>query len=425
MENLWEGEDDDTTVADETCEELFTVCVWKTLGLLFWLFSSVISFWRLKVNAQYYNKLLPSFEKSRGLGGCCCTFFRLFSSNTYGDIDSFRIRQQNLWFHVFSLLGSVTEIPKYINYIVLESSDYNVKMYPLHLFSLFSLYISFCIIINLWGSAIVFEAKDSKRARLLRLCLILLTAIDFVLIAIVAVLCFFVTMQELADPADGDTQMYHNYYEAMVFYQTFGMSMLSVFFLIFGYAAQRKIWKTFSRSEGWQRGDNFWKGLLRLNAIIVICFICFTTKAVCSFLLTGKGNSKEQVSTNPLDCPTTAWILIYEWIPDILPRLALLYLMSRNLSEEENARHQLSNSGDNTHRRSEAFSDDHGAPVFMGRSFAADSIDQYTNFAPSFARLTSASTEEKKDVERANVSAEGFDDDEMKRKLLENYTQSI
>lgn len=48
MKNLWEGENDDTTVADETCEELFTVCVWKTLGLLFWLFSSVISFWRLK-----------------------------------------------------------------------------------------------------------------------------------------------------------------------------------------------------------------------------------------------------------------------------------------------------------------------------------------------------------------------------------------
>lgn len=94
-------------------------------------------------------------------------------------------------------------------------------------------------------------------------------------------------------------------------------------------------------------------------------------------------------------------------------------------SISQNARHQLSNSGDNTHRRSEAFSDDHGAPVFMGRSFAADSIDQYTNFGPSFARLTSASTEEKKDVERANVSAEGFDDDEMKRKLLENYTQSI
>mmetsp|Transcript_18899 Transcript_18899/g.35023 ORF Transcript_18899/g.35023 Transcript_18899/m.35023 type:complete len:409 (+) Transcript_18899:218-1444(+) len=400
---------DDDDPSDE-CGELLGVCAYKILGLFFWLFSSFISFWRLKVNAQYYNKLLPSFEKKGG--GCCCTFFRLFSSNTYGDVDSFRIRQQNLWFHVFSLLGSVAEIPKYINYIALDSSEYSVKMYPLHLFSLFSLYISFCIIINLWGSAIVFEAKDSKRAKLLRLVLILLTFIDFVLIAIVGVLCFFVTMDELAG---GPNNNPNPYYISMVFYQTYGMSMLSTFFLIFGYAAQRKIWKTFSRREGWQRGDNFWRGLLRLNAIIVICFVCFTTKAICSYLLTY--GSSAVVTNNPLEFPTTAWFLIYEWIPDIMPRLALLYLMSRNLSEEEYARQQLSNSGDGSHRRSEAFSDDHGAPVFMGRSFAADSIDQYPGFGPSFARLASNShensIEEKKDPQTS---------DELKKALLPNYT---
>jgi hypothetical protein len=238
-------------------------------------------------------------------------------------------------------------------------------------------------------------------------------------------------MTELADPAEGEPQTYNFYYEAMVFYQTFGMSMLSVFFLIFGYAAQRKIWKTFSRSEGWQRGDNFWRGLIRLNAIIVICFICFTTKAACSFLLTGNG-SKEEVTENPLDMSTTAWILIYEWIPDILPRLALLYLMSRNLSEEESARQQISNSGDNIHRRSEAFSDDHGAPVFMGRSFAADSMDQYvSNFGPSFAtkKEKESEVEEKKDIDRGAVaSADGLAhqrDDELKQSLLANYTQSV
>ena len=50
---------------------------------------------------------------------------------------------------------------QYITYISLDTNTYAVKLYPMHLFSLFSLYVSFCIIINLWGSAIVFEAKVS------------------------------------------------------------------------------------------------------------------------------------------------------------------------------------------------------------------------------------------------------------------------
>ena len=71
---------------------------------------------------------------------------------------------------------------------------------------------------------------------------------------------------------------------------------------------------------------------------------------------------------------------VSEWVPDIVPRMALLYLMSRNLSEEESARQggMSSNSGEGLiGRRSEAFSDEHHG--FMGRSFAADSIDTYAN----------------------------------------------
>jgi NADH:ubiquinone oxidoreductase subunit 4 (subunit M) len=108
-------------------------------------------------------------------------------------------------------------------------------MYPMHLISLFCIYISFCIIINLWGSAIVFEAKDSKRAITLRTVLVILTSIDFILVTMVSVQCY--TLSDLDDVLEGP------WYKRMTTYQSIGMSMLSMFFLIFGYAAQRKIWR--------------------------------------------------------------------------------------------------------------------------------------------------------------------------------------
>ena len=81
---------------------------WKLTGLTLWLFSTFVSLWRLSVNASYYNRLNPRFSKSNAL----CNFVRLFWSDGYGDVDSFRIRRQNLWFHVFSFMGSVCEVPK-------------------------------------------------------------------------------------------------------------------------------------------------------------------------------------------------------------------------------------------------------------------------------------------------------------------------
>jgi hypothetical protein len=125
--------------------------------------------------------------------------------------------------------------------------------------------------------------------------------------------------------------------------------------------------------------DNFWKGLIRLNIIIMICFFCFTLKAGLLYLLQkGSNNDPDQ---NPLYIPPFAWYMLYEWIPDILPRLALLYLMSRNLSADETNRADMSTSGEGGGpghlRSSETFSEDH--VFFMGRSFTTDSVDFAVN----------------------------------------------
>ena len=75
-----------------------------------------------------------------------------------------------------------------------------------------------------------------------------LTAIDFILVTIVSVKCY--TLEDLEKLLDDDP-----WYAYMTTYQSVGMMMLSIFFLIFGYSAQRKIWRTFTRSEGWKRGE--------------------------------------------------------------------------------------------------------------------------------------------------------------------------
>jgi hypothetical protein len=265
--------------------------------------------------------------------------------------------QQNLWFHLLSFLGSALEVPKYIYYLVVTAPDdgqsYSLNIYPLHLTSLLCIYISFCIIINLWGSAIVFSTKDGAKAKMLRLVLLVLCLVDFSLMAGTILRGF--QLGNMGDLVEHGAQPY----TALVVYQTSGMVILSVFFLIFGFAALRKISRTFMRSDGWKSDAEFYMGLIRLNVIIVVCFVCFTMKAVCTLLLIF--GSSDSTCDNPLTkkygVTTMPWYFIYEWIPDIVPRLALLYLMSRNLSDSDDARNGMSTSGDGV-RRSDAFSDE-------------------------------------------------------------------
>lgn len=124
------------------------------------------------------------------------------------------------------------------------------------------------------------------------------------------------------------------------------MVVLAAFFLCFGYAAQRKIWRTFTRSDGWKSDTDFYMGLIRLNVIIAVCFLCFTAKAVCLFALAQKHGSTDSTTENPFFNNVMVWYFVYEWIPDIVPRLALLYLMSRNLSDAADDRAGMSTSGE-------------------------------------------------------------------------------
>ena len=74
------------------------------------------------------------------------------------------VRYQNLWFHILTLLGCLLEIPRYLHLSILNATSdggYTAPLYPLHLFSMATIFISFCIIIKLWGSAIIFETNDS------------------------------------------------------------------------------------------------------------------------------------------------------------------------------------------------------------------------------------------------------------------------
>jgi len=136
---------------------------------------------------------------------------------------------------------------------------------------------------------------------------------------------------------DMDSYGDSNLYKFMTFYQSFGMCMLSLSFLLFGFTAQRKIWRSYSPSDvqnSWQNDRKFWKGLVRLNIIILVCVVCFVDKAILLIeLVRSPGNSSNQTDTNPLHLNVIIWNLIYEWIPDILPRFSLLYLMSRNVED--------------------------------------------------------------------------------------------
>lgn len=275
--------------------------------------------------------------------------------------DSIRIHQQNLWFHIFSFVGALFELPKLAYYFYSDyTASYSGLLYPFHLLSLSCIYISFCLIINLWGSAIVFEANDSKRALALRWVLVILVFIN-ITFAICTIIFDFASGRDM----DAVGQSWE--YKGFIFDETVGLAVLSSFFLIFGCKAKSKISSTFTRSGSeWANDRNFRNGLIRLTVIIAICFVCFTMKAVFSMLL--YFNRTNNLCSTPINSMgVVLWTLLYEWLPDIVPRLALLYLMSRNMSHEE--QHHVA-SADGNRASVDYFSDDH---PFLGKSFAHNS----------------------------------------------------
>ena len=100
---------------------------WKVIGLFLWVTTTLISLWRLNVNVRHISKMSPG--SGSGTHFLMYLKFLFFtSSSAFGDIDSLRIRQQSLWFHVISLVGSALEVPKYIFYIAYSSLNFSVRM---------------------------------------------------------------------------------------------------------------------------------------------------------------------------------------------------------------------------------------------------------------------------------------------------------
>ena len=311
------------------------------------------------MNAKYYNE--STGLTGKGGKSCSCSSLIPYIGDTGYESDSLRIHQQNLWFHIFSFVGALFELPKFAYYFYSDyTPSYSGWLYPFHLLSIFCIYISFCLIINLWGSAIVFEANDSKRAKFLRYTLVFLVLINGLFALLTIIYDLIISHRDM--DAVGDSWEYKGF----IFDETIGLAVLSSFFLIFGCKAKSKISNTFNRSgSDWANDRNFRNGLIRLTVIIAICFVCFTMKAVFSMMLYFKRTNS--LCSTPIDSMgVVLWTLLYEWIPDIIPRLSLLYLMSRNMSHDDG---QVV-SGDGHRASGDYLSDDH---PFLGKSFAHNS----------------------------------------------------
>lgn len=227
-----------------------------------------------------------------------------------------------MWFHFLTLLGCVLEIPRYITYVLNDTADtYTTSLYPLHLISMSTVFVSFCIIINLWGSAIVFDANNrTMKGRRVKQFLVTVCVLEVVIMAGNSIYLQFITFDEYTHIGNSSAVPY----QIMTFYQTIGMVLLSVSFFLFGWIAQRKIWRSYSPSDvqnSWQNDKKFWRGLVRLNVVVVVCVVCFVTKAVLLMMLIR--DSTPDMNDTPLSqygVSIVVWNILYEWIPDIVPR---------------------------------------------------------------------------------------------------------
>ncbi|KAG5175523.1 hypothetical protein JKP88DRAFT_338267 [Tribonema minus] len=273
---------------------------------------------------------------------------------------------QRAMFHVLVFLCLAVEVPVYAyHYVTLRGQDVSFEvgrdLYALHLTSYLLLCAAFCIIVMLWSSVASFE--PSAWLLLANRLLLVLCVLYFLVTAVAVGRC-------LCEASSSQSYFTSLPFITFCAFSIGALLLLAACFLVLGCLMQQRICSALggpaaavaaaasngsaSAVGGEKRGARRWwqwcrssataaagsggggggvltGTVLRLNAVVLTCFVCFSARA----LLLVRLLRLETAGADALGGWTRWQQEVYvEWIPNVVPCLALLYLMRGDVARE-------------------------------------------------------------------------------------------
>lgn len=221
------------------------------------------------------------------------------------------LAQRKLEIHALVFGAMLVEVPVYAYGYTDQSSNNHVllKLYPLHMLAYVLLYCAFAINVNIWVKFVDLEV----RLRGLR-CLLLFTWVLYVPLFVTGVVgCF-------QSATLGDF-LVSEQFALFGWFSIITLLMLASGFFVVGIMLQTRICQVLGNNVA-TPDRRYYTGLCRLNLVMLCCTLCFLLRAAMFAVLMSSGPGRPEYSR-----VSGAWVLYAEWVPVIVPCLALLYLM--------------------------------------------------------------------------------------------------
>ncbi|CAM9351318.1 unnamed protein product [Discosporangium mesarthrocarpum] len=232
-----------------------------------------------------------------------------------------RILPQAFLFHVLVFLCLVIEIPVYAFHYCTDveggSNGLGRTLYALHLLSYLLIFGAFCVIVTLWSDVAVFE--PNAWTALVNKTMLVLCFFYMVVTGLAVGVCLGLGR------SGGDMMSFFSNVAFLSFcaYSIGALLILGACFLVLGCLLQRRICRVLLMGSC---SRHITARVVRLNVVMLACFICFTLKA---YMLV----SLVQVE-NEDDMDENGWEMWQhemrlEWAPHVIPCVAMLIYMRK------------------------------------------------------------------------------------------------
>lgn len=233
--------------------------------------------------------------------------------------ESETVLPQRAMFHLLVFLCVAVEVPVYAyHYLIILGSSISFEvgrdLYAVHLISYLLLFAAFCIIVGLWSSVAVYEPTTWVLV-VNRTLLVLCVAYSGVTVtAVWRCLC-----------EESSSRSFFTSLPFTVFcsFSVGALLLLAACFLGLGCMMQQRICTALAGEE--RCTGSFASTVLRLNVVVLTCFVCFSLRAFLLLQLLELENGEVGV----LGWEKWQQGVYIEWIPNVIPCAALLYLFRR------------------------------------------------------------------------------------------------
>ncbi|CAM9947361.1 unnamed protein product [Scytosiphon promiscuus] len=236
-------------------------------------------------------------------------------------VASSRVLVPSLLFHALLFLCLVVEVPVYAcRWLsacgILDFVKEGRQLYALHMASYLLLFMAFSVVVTLWNDVAVFEPNDWTT--LMNRSMVVLCLCYVVVTAVAACVCLGL----------GSTKYFLSSGAFLLFcaYSIAVLLLLGLSFLVLGCLLQRRICRVLVTGSCTAR---LTARMVRLNVVMLACFICFTLRALMLAALVQAQADGEYSGNFSKGWKRWERDMRVEWALHVIPCVAMLYLMRK------------------------------------------------------------------------------------------------